>query len=414
MTSDGTTSAWRAPATPGEYYVSEAGAGAWRAPATPGEYYVPEAGAGTWRAPAAPGEYYVPGLASEYVAQRYGIALADIAKLGSAENPHGASPLARTAVLEAMDRLHLYPSWTAEPLRVKLAETFGYRPEQVICGAGETEIISLIIRAFCEPGGKIQMPGPCFPIYHLFAEAEGRVPVLVHEATDRDSMALDVDAYIAAVEHDTRIVFITNPHSPSGTWLSEADVRRIIEAAPQALVVLDEAYVHYSNTPGYIHLAQDYEHVAVLRTFSKAFGLAGLRVGFGVAARAVIDALLAVKPTWNMGQLQIAGGIAALDDDAHVARTVGTITEAKEYVQDRFAALDRFRMVPHSRSNFFLVEILDRDTDSTKVFNGLLERGVIVKDGADSWRGLGDRFLRCDVNFKQRMDQLVDALADLD
>lgn len=359
-------------------------------------------------------DYYIPGLASEYVAQRYGIALADIAKLGSAENPHGASPLARTAVLEAMDRLHLYPSWTAEPLQVKLADTYGYRPEQVICGAGETEIISLIIRAFCEPGGKIQMPGPCFPIYHLFAEAEGRVPVLVHEATDRDSMALDVDSYIAAVEHDTRIVFITNPHSPSGTWLSESDVRRIIEAAPQALVVLDEAYVHYSNTPGYIHLAQDYEHVAVLRTFSKAFGLAGLRVGFGVAARAVIDALLAVKPTWNMGQLQIAGGIAALDDDAHVTRTVGTITEAKEYVQDRFAALDRFRMVPHSRSNFFLVEILDRDTDSTKVFNGLLARGVIVKDGADSWRGLGDRFLRCDVNFKQRMDQLVDALADLD
>ena len=361
-----------------------------------------------------PGEYYVPGLAGEYVAERYGIALADIAKLGSAENPHGASPKARAAVTEAMDRLHLYPSWTAEPLRQKLAETYGYNPEQMICGAGETEIISLAIRAFCEPGGRIQMPGPCFPIYHLFAEAEGRVPVLVHEATDRTSMALDVDAYIAAIEDNTRIVFITNPHSPSGTWLSEADVRRIIEAAPRALVVLDEAYVHYSNTPGYIHLAREYEHLAVLRTFSKAFGLAGLRVGFGVAARPVIDALLAVKATWNMGQLQIAGGIAALDDGEHVARTVGTITDAKQYVQHRFGELDRFRMVPESRSNFFLVEILDPETNSTKVFNGLLERGVIVKDGADSWRGLGDRFLRCDVNFKKRMDQLVDALADLD
>jgi len=380
-------------------------ASAWGAPAAPGASNA---------APAAPGEYYIPGLAGEYVAQRYGIALADIAKLGSAENPHGASPLAREAVLEAMDRLHLYPSWTAEPLRVKLADAYGYEPEQVICGAGETEIISLIIRACCEPGGRILMPGPCFPIYHLFAEAEGRVPVLAHQATDRDSMALDVDAYIAAVEPDTRIVFITNPHSPSGTWLSEADVRRIIEAAPQALVVLDEAYVHYSDTPGYIHLAREYAHVAVLRTFSKAFGLAGLRVGFGVAARPVIDALLGVKPTWNMGQLQIAGGMAALDDDEHVARTVGTITEAREYVQGRFGELDSFQMVPRSRSNFFLVEVLDPDTDSTEVFNGLLERGVIVKDGADSWRGLGDRFLRCDVNLKKRMDRLVDALADLE
>ena len=359
-------------------------------------------------------EYYVPGLPSEYVAARYGIALEDIAKLGSAENPYGASPKARAAVADAMDRLHLYPSWTAEPLREKLAETYGYNPEQVICGAGETEIISLIIRAFCEPGGRIQMPGPCFPIYHLFAEAEGRVPVLVHEATDRASMALDVDAYIAAIDDSTRIVFVTNPHSPSGTWLSEADVRRVIEAAPHALVVLDEAYVHYSNTAGYIHLAREYERVAVLRTFSKAYGLAGLRVAFGVAAPAVVDALLAVKATWNMGQLQIAGGIAALDDHEHVDRTVDTITDAKAYVQDRFGELDRFRMVPDSRANFFLVEILDPETDSTRVFNGLLERGVIVKDGAASWRGLGDRFLRCDVNFKERMDQLVDALADLD
>lgn len=356
-------------------------------------------------------EYYVPGLASEYVARRYGIAPGDIAKLGSAENPHGASPKAKTAVADALDRLHLYPSWTAEPLREKIADTYGYQPDQVVCGAGETEIISLVIRAFCEPGGKILMPGPCFPIYHLFAEAEGRIPVLAHEATHRPSMALDPEAYAAAIDHDTRIVFITNPHSPSGTWLDEADVRRLIDAAPQALVVLDEAYVHYSDTPGYIHLAREYEHLIVLRTFSKAYGLAGLRIGFGVAARPTIDALLAVKPTWNMGQLQIAAAVAALDDNEHVARTVSTIVEARHHVQGRFGELDRFRMVPGSRSNFFLVEILDPDADSTEVFNGLLERGVIVKDGAVSWRGLDDRFLRCDVNFTERMDRLVDALA---
>ena len=282
-------------------------------------------------------EYYVPGLASEYVAQRYGIAPGDIAKLGSAENPYGVSPKAKTAVADTLDRLHLYPSWTAEPLREKIADTYGYEPDQVVCGAGETEIISLLIRAFCESGGKILMPGPCFPIYHLFAEAEGRIPILAHEATYRPAMALDPEAYADAIDHDTRIVFITNPHSPSGTWLDEADVRRLIEAAPQALVVLDEAYVHYSDTPGYIHLAREYEHLIVLRTFSKAYGLAGLRIGFGVAARPIIDALLAVKPTWNMGQLQIAAGVAALDD----------------------------------------------------------------------------RFLRCDVNFTERMDRLVDALADM-
>ncbi len=358
-------------------------------------------------------EYYVPGLPADYVAQRYGIPFADIAKLGSAENPHGASSLATEAVREHLNALHLYPSWTADPLREKIAETYGFDPSEVICGAGETEILSLITRGFCPPGDKIQMPGPCFPIYHLFAEAEGRIPVLVHDATDRQSMALNVEAYIAAIEPETRIVYITNPHSPSGTWLDESEVRRIVEASAHALVVLDEAYVHYSDTPGYIHLAAEYENLAVLRTFSKAFGLAGLRIGFGVARRPIIDTLLAVKPTWNMGQLQIVGGVAALDDDEHVERTIQTIVKNREYVQGRFQELDRFRMVGGSRSNFFLVELLDPDIDSTGVFLGLLERGVVVKDGSVSFRGLDDRFLRCDVNLQPHMDRLIDALADL-
>ena len=358
-------------------------------------------------------EYYVPGLPADYVTRRYGISPADIAKLGSAENPLGASPLAVQAVRERLGDLHLYPSWTAERLREKVAQTYGFEPERVMCGAGETEIISWIIRAFCEPGGRIQMPGPCFPIYHLFAEAEDRVAALVHGATDRDSMAVDVDAYIETITGDTRIVFVTNPHSPSGTWMSEDDVRRIIEAAPEALVVLDEAYVHYSGTPGYIHLADEHPNLVVLRTFSKAFGLAGLRVGFGVGPEAVIGACLAVKPTWNMGVLQTAGAVAALDDHEHLDATVAAIAAGRAHAQGRFEELDRFRMVPGSRSNFFLVEILDPDTDSTEVFEGLLERGVIVKDGSVSFRGLHKRFLRCDANHLRHMDRLVDALADL-
>lgn len=358
-------------------------------------------------------EYYVPGLPTDYVVERYGISPQDISKLGSAENPFGASPRAKAAVADALDRLHLYPSWTAEPLREKIGDTYGYSPGQVVCGAGETEIISLIIRAFCSPGGKILMPGPCFPIYHLFAEAEGRLPELAFEATDRATMAMDVDAYIELIRPDHEIVFITNPHSPSGTWLSEGDVRRIVEAAPHALVVLDEAYVHYSQTPGYIHLAHDYPHLAVLRTFSKAYGLAGLRIGFGVAPAPVINALLAIKATWNLGQLQIVGGVAALDDHDHIDHTVTNVVAGRAHARKRFEELDRFRMIPDSRSNFFLIEILDPDTDSTQVFEGLLERGVIVKDGSVSFRGLEKRYLRSDANVEIHMDRLVDALADL-
>ena len=359
-------------------------------------------------------EYYVPGLPVDYVAQRYGITPADVAKLGSAENPYGTSPKAKAAVIDALDRMHNYPTWTAEPLREKLAAKYGYEPNNFVCGSGETEIISLVLRAFAAMGDKILMPGPCFPMYHLFAEADGRVPELAHQATDRLTMSVDIDAYIDAITPEHKIVFFTNPHSPSGTWTTEDDVRRVVEAAPHALVVLDEAYVHYSGGPGYIHLAKEYDNLAVLRTFSKAFGLAGLRLGFGVAQPEIINALLAVKPTWNIGQLQIAGGVAALDDDDFVQKTVDTIIDSRGYVETLFAdKLDRFRYVPGSMSNFFLIEIMDPDIDSNLVFEGLLERGVIVKDGSISFRGLEKRFMRSDVNFRERMDQLVAALADL-
>ncbi len=363
-------------------------------------------------------EHYVPGMPRDYVARRYGLDPADIAKLGSAENPLGPSPAAVAAVTQAVGRIDRYASWTAEPLRNKLAEACGVgdSPDWFICGAGETELISLAIRAFCEPGGAVLMPGPCFPVYHLFAEAEGRRAIIAHESTLRPSMSIDPEAYAAAVRPGVRIVFVTNPHSPSGTWLAEPELRYIIEtcAAAGALVVLDEAYVHYSGTDGHIHLARDYDHLLVLRTFSKAFGLAGLRVGFGMARPAVISALMAVKPVWNIGQLQIAGAVAALSDTEHVNTTVRTVAASRDYVQDRFdRELDRFRMVPGSRSNFFLVKIVDSGTDSTSVFNGLLERGVIVKDGSVNFRGLADRFLRVDIGLRPSMDRLVDALKDL-
>ena len=119
-------------------------------------------------------------------------------------------------------------------------------------------------------------------------------------------------------------------------------------------------------------------------------------------------------PTWNMGQLQVAGGIAALDDHQHVQRTVSMIVEMRGYVADELATLNSFRVIEGSRSNFFLLEIVDTTLDSTKVFAGLLERGVIVKDCSVSFHGLGDRYMRIDVNLKKHMDRLVDALADLE
>ncbi len=358
------------------------------------------------------GEVYVPGLSSEYVAQKYAIPLEQIAKLGSAENPHGPSPKALAAVLEAAGRIDLYPDWTAKRLREAIGRKYGFDPENVICGSGETEVISMVIRAFAKPDEPVLMHDPCFPLYRIYSNCEGRRPVFSPMNRDFDPT---IDRYIETMKKaNPKIAFLTNPHNPSGRTVTEEEVMRVCEAASaDTLVVLDEAYVHYTENEFGMKILPKYPNLIVLRTLSKAFGLAGLRVGFGIASNdKLILPLRRIKPTWNMGQLQIAGGIAGIDDDEHVNRTVKTVVEMRAYVADRLGAVAGFRMVPGSRANFFLTEILAAELDSTKVFNELLKRGVIVKDGSDI-PGLGSRYLRVDVSLKKHMDRFVSALADI-
>ncbi|MFM0305966.1 histidinol-phosphate transaminase [Paraburkholderia sediminicola] len=358
------------------------------------------------------GEIYVPGLSAEHVSKQYGVPLEDVAKLASAENPHGASPAAEAAVKDAWGRLSIYPDWTAKALREAIAEKYGFAPECVVCGSGETEVISMVIRAFAGVDQPVLMHNPCFPLYRIYSNCEGRRPVFTPMGEDFEPL---VDEYIANMKKSKpRIAFMTNPHNPSGRLLSEAEVRRICDAADKdTLLVLDEAYVHYSSATFGMSLLHEYDNLIVLRTFSKAFGLAGLRIGFGIAKNPnLITPLRNIKPTWNMGQLQIAGGIAGINDDAHVARAVKTVGEMRPYVMNGLNKIEGYRSVPGSEANFFLAEILNKDQDSTFVFNELLKRGVIVKDGTDI-PGLGARYLRVDVNLQRHMDRFLWAMGEI-
>ena len=304
-------------------------------------------------------EPYVPGLTPDYVAQTYGLPPEDVAKLGSAENPFGPSPKALEAVRAARN-LSIYPDWTARALREKIAGKYGFAADQVICGAGETEIISWIIRTFAGVGEKVLMFVPAFPIYHMFAEAEGRVPVYVEMGKDFE---FAWEGFLGAIRPNIRIVFLTNPHSPTGRLISNDEIRRVCEAAKDQLVVLDEAYIHFTETNGGMDLIKEYPNLIALRTFSKAYGLAGLRLGFGIAAPEIIRPMMLIKPTWNMGALQVAAGIGALDDDGFVDRSVSAIVEMRAYVVDKIKSLNRFSVVGDPRSNFFLLRIEDESLE---------------------------------------------------
>ena len=354
-------------------------------------------------------EAYVPGLTQDYVAKKFGIPFEDVAKLGSAENPFGPSPKALAAIKVAM-KVDNYPEWTAKSLREKVASKYGWMPEQVICGCGETEIMSWIIRSFSRLGDEILMFVPAFPIYHMAAENEGRVPVYVGMG---DELEFDWNKFVDAIQPKVKIIFLTNPHSPTGRLLSEKEIMCVCERAKDQLVVLDEAYIHFSNTNGAMNLVKDYKNLIVLRTFSKVYGLAGLRVGFGIATKEIIAPLMHLKPTWNMGALQVAGAVAALDDDEFVAMTIKEIAKMREYILSKIATLDAFSVVGQPSSNFFLMRIEDHSIDSSQMFEELLKRGVIVKDGSVSFIGLGKRFLRIDVSRQKQMERLAWALEDI-
>ncbi len=355
-------------------------------------------------------EAYVPGLTPDYVSKTYGIPVDEVAKLGSAENPFGPSPRAQEVVMSAR-KMDNYPDWTAGALREKIAAKYGYRPDQVICGSGETEIFPWIIRAFSSKGDKVLMFVPAFPIYHMIAQSEGRVPVMIGMGDDLD---FKWDDYLAAIRPDVRIVFLTNPHSPTGRLIPNERIRQVCKAAKDQLVVLDEAYIHYSNTNGGMDLLKEFDNLIVMRTFSKVYGLAGLRIGFGLSAPEIITPLMHLKPTWNMGQLQTAGAIAALDDDAYVKKTIEAIAEMRAYVVAGIGAMKgRYSIVGEPCSNFFLLKIDDPSLDSTTLFNELLKRGVIVKDGSVSFIGLGKRYMRIDVSLKKHMDRLLKSLTEI-
>ncbi len=357
---------------------------------------------------------YTPGLSREFVAKKFGIPLNDVAKLGSAENPFGPSPKAAAAVEKARAKIDLYPEWTSQALRTEIGKKYGFDEDCVVCGSGETEVISFILRTFAQAGDAVLMYEPCFPIYHMFAENEGRVPVYVQMGAN---FSFVIDEYIAKLNSvRPAIAFLTNPHSPTGRLMEEQEIRSICEAADKdTLVVLDEAYIHFTETQGSMHLTREFDNLIVLRTFSKAFGLAGLRLGFGIAAnKALITPLLNIKPTWNLGHMQVEGGIAAVNDDEHVNKTVDLVVQMRAYVAKQMEGLNRVRMVPGSRSNFFLIELTDESLDSTMAFEELLKRGVIVKDGSVSFRGLGKRYLRSDVSHKVYMDRLIKSLKEID
>lgn len=357
-------------------------------------------------------ETYVPGLLVSEVVNRLGIPAEKVVKLASAENPLGPSPRAIEAIRSVLGNLHLYPDWRAQNLREAIAKYHGALPEQIIIGAGETELISLIFRTFSEQGDEILFPIPTFPIYEQAALVERRVPTSV--SMDETTLRVDPERLLQAVTEKTRILILTSPNNPLSTTIERETLNFILEKIPHNVVVLlDEAYVDYSEYGSMVDLVSQHANLVILRTFSKVYGLAGLRVGYGVAHEVIITALMKTKPTWNIGSLAAVGAIGALEDREHYNKTRKIIQEGRNYLIEQLSDFSDISIIMKPQANFLCLRILDSSITSTELFERLLERGVIIKDCSVSYKGLGDRHIRVDISLKSKMDLFLERLSEV-
>jgi histidinol-phosphate aminotransferase len=299
-------------------------------------------------------------------------------KLSSNETPLGPSPAAVAAYKAAADRLEHYPDGAATALRMAIAAAHGLNPERIVCGAGSDEILHLIANAYIGPGDEAIHTEHGFLVYPIAIRAMGGTPVV---APEQDLVA-DVDAILAHLSERTRVVFLANPNNPTGTYIPFRDVRRLHAALPpRVLLVLDAAYAEYVRRNDYesgIELAGSAPNVVMVRTFSKIYGLAGLRLGWCYGPAAVIDALNRIRGPFNVSAAAITAGAAALGDTAHVARAAEHNAVWLPWVTDALTSLG-LKVTP-SVGNFVLVHFPDEpgrraaDADSY-----LLDRGIILR-----------------------------------
>ena len=316
---------------------------------------------------------YVPGRSIEEVAAEYG--LSEVVKLASNENALGPAPGAVDAIRGALDGLHRYPDGGAKALAERLAEQLGVAPSQVFLGNGGDDVLSVLSRTFLNDGDEVVIPQPTFSPYAHVSRVMGARVVY---SPLRD-MRIDLNDVLAKVSGRTKIVFLCSPNNPTGGILTEDELVSFLEKLPEGLLVLqDEAYGDFADDPAYPDSVSliDRFPLVVLRSFSKIYGLAGLRVGFALSREGVVEYMNRVREPFNVNQLAQAAALAALEDDDYKERAVALVREGREALYAAFGEMGLEYV--ESQANFIFVRVGDGDA----AMNSLMREGVIVRPGS--------------------------------
>ncbi|HWR60572.1 MAG TPA: histidinol-phosphate transaminase [Clostridia bacterium] len=316
---------------------------------------------------------YVPGKPIDDVKRELG--LENVIKLASNENPLGFSPKVKEAVSKALEEVNLYPDGNATLLKEAIAEKYGISADMVLPTCGSDEMLDLIAKTFINKGDEVLMADITFPRYAATSQMMGaairKIPL--------KNLAYDIKGFIKAAGGDTRVVWLCNPNNPTGTIFSEKDLLALLEAvSPETLVVYDEAYCEFASHPDYpkdsIKLLKKYDNMLVLKTLSKAYGIAGMRVGYTIGHPGLISAINRIRNPFNVTLLTQAAAIAAIKDPEFLAKVVANNVQGKEYI---YAEFDKMGL-EYARTEANHI-IFNSGKDSGKVFDDMLKKGVIIR-----------------------------------
>ncbi len=342
---------------------------------------------------------YVPGKPIEELERELGIT--GSIKLASNENPLGPSPKAVAAVKRAVEGLNRYPDGSGFYLSQALAKKYGVEIPQVILGNGSNELIELLVRTFVQPGDEVISADPSFVVYKMITQAGGGANVVV----PCKELRHDLDAMADRITARTRLVFIANPNNPTGTMNTRVELDRFMEKVPEHVIVaMDEAYFEYATHAEYPDSLDDLKagrNVVALRTFSKIYGLAGLRIGYGITTAEIAELMNKVRQPFNTNSLGQIAALAALGDRKHVDKSVANNNEGKQFLYQSFQRLG-ITYVP-TETNFIFFETR---LDGRELYSGLLKQGVII-------RPMGGNRLRVTIGLPGENQRFVSELEKL-
>ncbi|UGV40754.1 histidinol-phosphate transaminase [Methanococcoides orientis] len=344
---------------------------------------------------------YVPGKSIDDIVRTYGLDPASVIKLGSNENPLGPSPKAVEALIKDAQAISIYPSADARELVEAISEYTGIDADHIVAsGPGMDGLLDGLTRLVISRGDEVILTTPTFSYYEISARANGAVPVYVQREED---FSVDVEKVLDAITPRTKIIFLCSPNNPSGNVVPEEDILRIAEAT-EALVFVDEAYVEFSDK-NIAHLVPKYDNIIVGRTFSKAFGLAGMRIGYGMLPIWLKEEYMKIATPFNVSSAAVAAGVAALSDTEHLNKSIDLARTGKKYLQDNIP----FK-VYDTQANFVLVDVTPHK--ARDVTTELLKKGIIVRD-CTSFANAGDSLIRITIGTEEQNKRIVEGFSSI-